>query len=90
MGVLTNRKSRMVSFRLTEDEYDILLRTCVDSGARSVSDFARTWMCDVLFQKRGTVGQPVEAKIEQLRCWLQQLDSSVKSLARMRERSSPE
>ena len=40
MSVL-KRRSRMVSFRLSEDEYIGLKNLCINEGARSVSDLAR-------------------------------------------------
>ena len=41
MPVLINR-SRLVTFRLTADEYESLKATCAIEGARSVSGFARS------------------------------------------------
>jgi hypothetical protein len=41
MNVLTVR-SRMISIRLSEDEYSALMNLCASSGARSVSDLARS------------------------------------------------
>ena len=35
-------RTRLVNFRLSEDEYQLLKITCFRSGARSVSDYART------------------------------------------------
>ena len=35
-------RTRLVNFRLSEDEYQLLKATCFRSGARSVSDYART------------------------------------------------
>jgi hypothetical protein len=40
MNILSAR-SRMISVRLSEDEYSALLSLCATSGARSVSDLAR-------------------------------------------------
>jgi hypothetical protein len=82
MSIL-KRKTRMVSFRLTEEEYNTLLETCVASGSRSVSDFTRERVCEVLFRTIGRDGKPVEARVEELRSKVQQLDSKVKRLARM-------
>jgi outer membrane murein-binding lipoprotein Lpp len=80
MGVL-KRKTHMVSFRLTEEEYSALVRTCVANGARSVSDFTRDRMCEVLFHDGGPNGKPVEAKVEELRSQVRQLNNKVKRLA---------
>ena len=35
-------RTRLVNFRLSEDEYQVLRETCFRSGARSVSDYARS------------------------------------------------
>jgi hypothetical protein len=39
---LLKRRSRLLSFRLTQDEFDGLRAACLVKGARNVSDFART------------------------------------------------
>jgi hypothetical protein len=36
-----NPRTRLVNFRVSEDEFQRLKETCARSGARSVSDFAR-------------------------------------------------
>ena len=41
MPVLMNR-TRLITFRLSGDEYESLRATCLNQRARSVSDFART------------------------------------------------
>jgi hypothetical protein len=40
MTVLQKR-SRPVTFRVSAEEYEALMKSCVDSGARSLADFAR-------------------------------------------------
>lgn len=37
-------RSRMISIRLSEDEYSSLVNLCATSGARSISDLARDAM----------------------------------------------
>lgn len=34
-------RTRLVNFRLSEEEFEVLQQTCARSGARSISDFAR-------------------------------------------------
>jgi hypothetical protein len=46
MGVLETR-SRLVSFRLTQDELENLRVACLMLGARNVSDFARRAVLDL-------------------------------------------
>lgn len=40
MNVL-KRRSRLVTFRTSAEEYETLLQSCIDSGARSIAEFAR-------------------------------------------------
>lgn len=35
------RRSRVVTFRVSAEEHDVLLASCSSSGARSIADFAR-------------------------------------------------
>ena len=41
MSVLLKSRTRLVSFRLSPEEYEALRQVCVAADARSVSDFAR-------------------------------------------------
>jgi hypothetical protein len=56
MGVLKPRK-RMVSLRLSEDEYQDLLELTARQGAHSTSDLARTAICDFLNTHSGPTGR---------------------------------
>jgi hypothetical protein len=75
MNVLKPR-SRMISIRLSDQEYDDLKNRCVARGARSLSDLARAAMNDLL---NGTAGDlalssRVEDVCEQMRVLHQKLD----------------
>ena len=39
--LVLKRRSRLVTFRVSAEEHDALMRSCVASGARSIADFAR-------------------------------------------------
>jgi uncharacterized protein (DUF1778 family) len=41
MGVL-KRRYRLVTFRLSGDEYDVLVKSCLKGESRSVAEFARS------------------------------------------------
>ena len=47
MPVLVPR-IRTIGVRLSEEEYSALEKFCVESGARSISDVARTAICNVV------------------------------------------
>ena len=54
---MLNRRDRLVSFRLSEEEYECLRNVSVAQRARSISDFARTVLRNVVFT---SVQQPDE------------------------------
>ena len=73
------RKTRMVSFRLSEEEYQFLRAVSESKGARSVSDYAR----DTLFHiSQAARRQPAEiqARVDKLAGDLESLNREVKSL----------
>jgi hypothetical protein len=47
MGVF-KRRTRLISFRLSDEEYEALLATTAAQGARSISDFSRSALCQAL------------------------------------------
>ena len=79
MSVFT-RRTRTVSFRLSEEEYKELRNTCIAHGIRSMSDFARLctqWWID----GDGDPNESLLATIRELTGKLRELDSKVKRLA---------
>lgn len=46
---MLNRRDRLVSFRLSEEEYECLRNVSAAQKARSISDFARTVLRNVVF-----------------------------------------
>ena len=65
-----NPRSRMISVRLSEEEYSALRRLCTVTGARSVSDLTRDAMRVLLksSNREDVLGQmrSLDQKIEQL------------------------
>lgn len=51
MAVL-NKRTRIVSFRVSEEEYSLLQRASLAEGARSISEYARKITCRVLPRRR--------------------------------------
>jgi len=79
-------KKRMISFRLTEDEYEILRKDSLSRGARSVSDYARSALRRLMAGQAGTHGDGFEARIEQLDGRMQELNRELQRLLRVVER----
>jgi hypothetical protein len=81
MNVL-KRRSRMVSFRLSEEEYESLRDICMTAGARSLSDIAR----DAVHQLIGSGGDPkkdkdIETQVRLLNERMDAIDQEVRRLA---------
>lgn len=79
MAVL-NRKSRMVSFRLSSGEYDAALNTCRTQGFRSMSLYARSAL--LAFESSPNARIPHEAEIIEIRRRLEFLSSEIQKIAR--------
>jgi hypothetical protein len=67
------KRSRIVSFRLSDEEYDSLKNVTTSRGARSVSEFTRSVACNI--NAMGNGGDP--AKLEDS---LRTLNSRVEEL----------
>jgi len=77
--IVFKRKSRMISLRLSEEEYQYLRTIAESKGARSVSDYAR----DTLFHTNqvGTQHPPeLQARMDKLASMLDSLNREVQSL----------
>jgi hypothetical protein len=81
MAVL-KRRSRIVSVRLSEQEYQELLSCCLNRGARSLSDLAREAMQGLLASRDGDGnGDGLESEVEKLHGRMEQFDYELKRLA---------
>lgn len=65
-------RTRLVNFRLSEEEYQVLKETCALSGARSVSDYARSAVL--------TGAMPVAAPVNSCADRWERIEGVVKSL----------
>ncbi len=72
------RLSRMISVRLSEEEYAALRRLCSLTGARSVSDLTRDAMRAVV--KRASGDEPLGSNLEEFRAGIKNLEKKVERL----------
>jgi len=79
MSVL-KRRSRMISFRVSEDEYAGLKNLCINRGARSVSDMARDAVHRLIAIQTWPNNQ-LETVVQVLQGRIEALDSEVKRLS---------
>ncbi len=64
--MLTESKTRMVSFRLTADEYNRFRELCSTTGSRGVSELARVAIDALLRQPTRTPPESIEARVAEL------------------------
>ena len=72
-------RSRMISVRLSEEEYSGLKRLCGAIGARSVSDLARDAMRTLLDGNRNE--SAIDSRMEEFRLQMRSLDRKIDELS---------
>ena len=79
----TTRKSKMISFRLSGEEYRLLQGACSKSGARSVSEMARAAMQRIILDQDVFRPGSTETEIRELRIKFNVLAAEVERLSRL-------
>lgn len=72
------RRSRIVSFRLSDEEYNSLKTVTESRGARSVSEFTRSMACNIDASKNG---ETIEDALRTLNANIAELMEKVNTLA---------
>jgi hypothetical protein len=75
------RRTKMISLRLSEHEFEQLKATSEAQGARSVSDYARVALCGFSSKPDGNL----EADVQKLSGDLRQLNHDVRRLTELLE-----
>jgi hypothetical protein len=78
----STKKSKMISFRLSGDEYRLLQSACGKSGARSVSELARAAMQKLILED-GFSSASAEGEIRELKLKLNVLAAEMERLSRL-------
>jgi hypothetical protein len=73
------RRNRMISFRLTHDDYDRFAKMCSERGVRSISDMARTALQRLVAEDDES--DPVSFQVRALRGQVKTLAHEVERLA---------
>ena len=80
-------RTRLVSFRLSEEEYQRLKYVCLQKGARSISDGARTLLCQIRgFSDDISLDNKAEIKSEHLIDSLERLNTGINRLTDLVEK----
>ncbi len=85
MAVLKPRM-RLISFRLSEEEFQHLTAVSLSQGARSLSDFVRSWLLRFFANAGDNSALLLELRLLERR--MEQLDQDIKQLAGHVERAS--
>jgi GGDEF domain-containing protein len=78
----STKKSKMISFRLSGDEYRMLQNACGRSGARSVSELARAAMQKIILED-GFSSASADGEIRELKLKFNVLAAEMERLARL-------
>jgi hypothetical protein len=83
MAKVLKQRSRLVNFRLTDDEYEAFKWGCSLTGARNMSDFARSVVLQhISGNHNGHTGltAPVQQKIQSLDRRMEALEATLREL----------
>lgn len=78
---------RLISFRLSEEEYQEMKRLCADEGSRSLSDFVRSAFHN-LINENGHLETVLELKLRRLDQRLGEIQREFQELSALVEKSS--
>jgi hypothetical protein len=74
------RRTRIISFRLFEDEYHELESLCISQGIRSISDLARSALCRLAREGGMPADENLEDELWKLKNRMEGLDGQIKKL----------
>ena len=83
-----NRRSRILSLRLSQEEYDLLRDLSIAQGARSISEFTRSVACQLPKNESGNGSlelTPVEAALGALNDTMSDLNRNIQRLTDLLE-----
>ncbi len=84
------RRTRLVTFRLDEDEYQNLRDRSIAHGARSISDYTRSVLCRLVGSTTEFSREALEAEVSQLRSEVERLACLVESSTAIGRPGKPE
>ena len=77
--VFVSTRKKLVTFRLSGEEYEALKKFCISSGARSISDFARETILERMAHK--TPRGILSSDLTMLSSSLEEIDTLLKDLS---------
>lgn len=80
----TKRRCRMISFRLSAEEYEHFKHCCLERGVHNVSELAREALHRYMTGDGNGNGSPLERQVETLQMQIEDLTLRVENLSRVR------
>jgi hypothetical protein len=78
--VVLKRRYRLVTFRVHSGEYELMEQACMNSGARSISEFARTAVLQRIQQAENARPGTLSGDLATLSDRLTELDTSLEEM----------
>jgi len=69
-------RRRLVTFRVTDEEYEELCRMCLAAGSRSISEFARTALREMMLPARQWRQSDLAKRIDDLQALMEELKAN--------------
>jgi len=82
---MDKRRSRIISFRLSPEEYESLKKHSRSNGSRSISEFTRSVACQSATQNNGAEAEKLDSALENLNNAIDVLGRHVHNLSRILE-----
>lgn len=76
-----SRRTKIVSIRLSHQEYDQLQRLCVSRGVDSISELTRAAMKLLIFQPNGNVNGDIASRVNEIHGRVSALDRELARLS---------
>lgn len=76
-------RTRIVTFRLAEEEFERIKSLCIAEGARSISDYARNSLCNSTPARPAASDGELHARVGRLDRKVEELDRAIKELTRL-------
>ena len=84
---MVNQKNKMVSFRLSDEEYSRMREHCALIGVQSLSEMARVAM-QRLIEAQNADGETIYVQVRHLRSKIQDLSSEVERISHIVEQTN--
>jgi plasmid stability protein len=88
--MLIQRRSRLVSFRMSEEEYSRLRTRCATAGVRSISDLARNALARLMEAENSPDGDGLAAQVRALSIIVEDLRRQVNELSGRLRAAAPD